>query len=63
MAWGDMGTQGMMSGQVTATAFMVIAKLAYSTGAWPAGIKMFGDKVPPRRRAPRAGATPGPLVA
>jgi hypothetical protein len=63
MAWGDMGTQGMMSGQVTATAFMVIAKLAYSTGAWPAGIKIFGHKAPPRRRAPRPGATPGPLVA
>ncbi len=49
-AWGDMGTQGMMSGQVIACALVVIGKLAYSTGAWPAGIKLFGEPVQWRPR-------------
>jgi len=52
-AWGDMGTQGMMSGQVIACALAIIAKLAYSTGAWPAGVKVFGDATEPRPRLRR----------
>jgi hypothetical protein len=62
-AWGDMGTQGMMSGQVIATALMVIAKLAYSTGAWPRGIKIFGEQPAPRPRTPRSRSERGALVA
>jgi hypothetical protein len=56
-AWGDMGTQGMMSGQVIACALVIIAKLSYSTGAWPAGIKLFGQPAewrPRLRRGPGA---------
>jgi hypothetical protein len=54
-AWGDMGTQGMWSGQVISSALVVIAKLAYSTGAWPAGIKIFGENAERRRpKVPRA---------
>lgn len=62
-AWGDMGTQGMLCGQVIATALMVIGKLAYSTGAWPTGIKIFGETPAPRpQRIPRTAPRP-PQVA
>ena len=61
-AWGDMGTQGMMSGQVICVALMVIGKLAYSTGAWPRGTKIFGEKAPPNPHVPRRAVSRSPQV-
>jgi hypothetical protein len=53
----------MMSGQVICTALMVIGKLAYSTGAWPRGLKIFGEKPAPAPRVYRQTAPRPPVVA
>ncbi|HEU4643359.1 MAG TPA: O-antigen ligase family protein [Gemmatimonadaceae bacterium] len=41
-AWGDMGTQGMMSELLVAWALAMSGKLACHTGAWPSGQRLFG---------------------
>jgi O-antigen ligase len=39
-AWGDMGATGSLTTVLLACALAVIGKLAYCTGAWPAGAKL-----------------------